>query len=134
MKRLNNVSELKDRRIDLRKNQTSQEELLWLNLRMRKLGFKFKRQHSVGPYILDFYCPERRLAIEIDGSQHLDNKEYDKERSDYLFDLGIRTLRFWNREVSANMAEVLKKIVEELQNPPPPCKGGGVRRTEGVNI
>ncbi|MDO8565250.1 MAG: endonuclease domain-containing protein [bacterium] len=114
MNRLNNLPPLKERRVELRKNQTPEEALLWQKLRQRKLGPKFKRQHSVGPYILDFYCPERRLAIELDGFQHVENKGYDKERSNYLSDLGIKVVRFWNSEVSDNIDFVLSKISLEL--------------------
>jgi len=114
MKRINNSPLLKERRIELRKNQTPEEKILWERLRQNQLGFKFKRQHSVGPYILDFYCSEKKLAIELDGSHHVENKEYDAERSDYLSALDIKTLRFWNSEVSANIEIVIKRIVREL--------------------
>jgi very-short-patch-repair endonuclease len=110
---------LKSRRTELRKNQTPQEVFLWARLRRSQLGFKFKRQHSIGPYILDFYCPDKKLAIEIDGSQHLENKEYDNERNNYLLVLEIKTLRFWNNEVNKNMAGVLQKITNELNSPSP---------------
>ena len=108
---------LKERRMELRKNQTPQEVLLWAKLRRTQLGFKFKRQHSIGPYILDFYCPDKKLAIELDGSQHLQNKEYDRERTDYLSVLEIRVIRFWNIEVNVNIEGVLQKIVIELNSP-----------------
>ena len=108
---------LKPRRIELRKNQTPEEVLLWARLRNNQLGLKFKRQHSVGPYILDFYCPDIKLAIELDGFQHLDNKEYDEERNRYLLCLEIKTIRFWNNEVSVNMEGVIQKVVSELSSP-----------------
>ena len=114
MKRINNLPLLKERRIELRKNQTREEKILWERLRQNQLGFKFKRQHSVGPYILDFYCSEKKLAIELDGSHHVDNKEYDTQRSDYLSVLGIKVLRFWNSEVSANIEIVIQRIEKEL--------------------
>ena len=81
---LYNDPKLKPRRKDLRKAETVDEELLWVKLRRKSLGYKFTRQYSVGPYILDFYCSERRLGIELDGSHHLLNKDYDKERDNYL--------------------------------------------------
>ncbi len=112
--RINNLAKVKERRIYLRKNQTPQEVLLWARLRRSQLGVKFKRQHSVGPYILDFYCPDKKLAVELDGSQHLNNKNYDDERSDYLSVLGIKTIRFWNNEVNANMNGVIEFIINEL--------------------
>jgi len=93
------------------------------------LNFKFSRQYSVGPYILDFYCVEKRLAIELDGAQHLENKDYDIERDNYLLLNDIKVLRFWNREISANIDEVLVKIKNVLSSNPPPNVGGG---KEGV--
>ena len=108
---------LKPRRTELRKKQTPQEVLLWARIRKNQLGFKFKRQHSIGPYILDFYSPEKRLAIELDGSQHLDNKEYDTERDNFLLGHEIKTLRFWNNEVNNNIEGVLQKIFSELNSP-----------------
>ena len=112
-----NHTVLKNRRVELRKNQTPQEVLLWARLRGTQLGFKFKRQHSVGPYILDFYCPDKKLAVELDGSQHLQNKEYDKERTSYLLILGVETIRFWNNEVNTNMNGVIQKIISKLSSP-----------------
>lgn len=112
--RLNNLSKFKVRRISLRKNQTPQESLLWTHLRRSQLDYKFKRQHSVGPYILDFYCPDKKLAIELDGSQHIENKEYDKERTEYLLVLDIKVMRFWNNEVNVNINGVIQKIINEL--------------------
>ena len=114
---LHNHPVLKSRRVELRKNQTPQEIILWAHLRGAQMGFKFKRQHSVGPYILDFYCPDKKLAIELDGSQHLTNKEYDQERTDYLLVLGINTIRFWNSEINNNINGVLQEIVSGLSSP-----------------
>ncbi len=108
---------LKPRRTELRKNQTPREVLLWARLRGKQLGFKFKRQHSIGPYILDFYCPDKKLAIELDGFQHIENKEYDSERSDYLTVFGIKVIRFWNNEVNVNIEGVLQKVMSELNFP-----------------
>ena len=72
------------RRRELRKNQTEAEKLLWNKIRNRQLNnFKFYRQYSAGPYILDFFCPEIRLAIELDGEEHKDRREYDKERENF---------------------------------------------------
>src|SRR3989344_1999274 len=88
----------KERRRELRKNQTEAERILWAQLRNAKLGQHFWRQYSVGPYILDFYAPALKLAIELDGKHHGDQdaKIYDKEREMYLQGLEIRTIRFWN--------------------------------------
>ncbi|MES3031883.1 MAG: DUF559 domain-containing protein [Patescibacteria group bacterium] len=106
------------KRLLLRRNQTPQELILWAQLRRKQLGYKFKRQYSVGPYVLDFYCPTKKLAIEIDGSQHLDNKEYDWERTDYLSVLEIKVLRFWNDEINTNIDGVVEKIISELSPSP----------------
>ena|SRR3989338_6576815 len=107
------------KRVLLRQSQTLQETMLWNKLRNKQLGFKFKRQYSVGPYVLDFYCASKKLAIEIDGSQHLKEKEYDKERSDYLSVFGIKVIRFWNNEINVNINGVILKIISELNSPSP---------------
>jgi very-short-patch-repair endonuclease len=120
-----NNPKLKFRRKELRHNETKEEKLLWVSLRRKKLGFKFTRQYSVGPYILDFYCVEKRIAIELDGSQHLSNKDYDKERDNYLLMNDIKVLRFWNREISVNIDKVLDRIKRELGISPHPNVGGG---------
>ena len=111
-----NILKLKDRRVDLRKKQTPQEVILWSRLRREQLGFKFRRQHSIGGYITDFYCPTKKLVIEIDGSQHFEkeNKEYDKIRSSYFEGLDIKVLRFTNTEINTNMGGVLLRIVNKL--------------------
>lgn len=124
-----NDLKLKFRRKELRHNETNEEKLLWVKLRRKNLNFKFTRQYSVGPYILDFYCVEKRIAIELDGFQHLENRDYDKERDDYLSLNDIKVLRFWNSEISANINEVLDKIKNVLNSIPPPNVGGG---KEGV--
>ncbi|MDQ5971132.1 MAG: hypothetical protein QG566_78 [Patescibacteria group bacterium] len=116
---LYNKSKNLGKRLFLRRNQTLQEIILWARLRRGQTGYKFKRQYSVGPYVLDFYCSIKKLAIEIDGSQHIENKEYDKERTKFLNNLGIRVLRFWNNEVNANIDGVVDKIMRELDSPSP---------------
>jgi len=101
---------LLERRKILRKNQTKEEIILWDSLKDKKLGSKFRRQHSMGPYILDFYCTNKKLAIELDGNQHKDAIEYDKERENFLNDKGITVIRFWNNEIFKNINKVLEKI------------------------
>lgn len=108
-----------NKRILLRQSQTEEETILWGKLRNNQLGFKIKRQYSVGPYVLDFYCSSKKLAIEIDGAQHIKEKEYDILRSDYLSVFGIKVIRFWNNEVSANIDNVILKIISELNSPSP---------------
>jgi very-short-patch-repair endonuclease len=105
-----NKSKFLSRRKELRKSLTPQELKLWFYLKNKNLGVKFRRQHSIGPYIADFYCKEKNLIIEIDGSQHIDAKDYDKERDAYIKTLGIKVLRFWNNEIDTEMEEVLRKI------------------------
>lgn len=82
-------------------------------------GHRFFRQYSTGPYILDFYCPKLRLAIELDGPIHLksDNQDYDQERTIYLENLDIKELRFRNEEINNNLPEVLQRISSVF--PPP---------------
>ena len=111
-----NILKLKDRRIGLRTKQTPQEVLLWSRLRREQLGIKFRRQHSIGGYIADFYCPLKKLVIEIDGSQHFEKEaeEYDKIRSDYFKGLDIKVLRFTNAEINTNMDGVVLKIQSKL--------------------
>ncbi|MDD5437869.1 MAG: endonuclease domain-containing protein [Patescibacteria group bacterium] len=104
----------------LRVNQTEVERLLWNRIRNRRLiGARFIRQYSIGRYVLDFYCPEKRLAIELDGSQHLEQNqvEYDKERTEYLRSLNIQVIRFWNNQIFNEMNNVLEAITNELTHP-----------------
>ncbi len=108
-----NNQKFKERRRELRKNQTRVEGILWQHIRGGKLnGFKFYRQYSVGPYILDFYCPKIRLTIELDGKSHesKDAENYDQERTDYLYNNDIKEIRFKNVEVLENVRGVIEKI------------------------
>jgi very-short-patch-repair endonuclease len=103
----------KFRRRELRKNQAKAEKILWYAIRGRQIdSLKFHKQYSVGPYILDFFCPQIRLAIELDGEQHKDAKEYDTERERFLQNEDIRVIRFWNREVETDLPRVLRVIKE----------------------
>lgn len=105
------------RRRELRKNQTQAEKLLWTKLRNRQLNnLKFLRQYSVGPYILDFFCPQVRLNIELDGGQHKDQKEYDKERGFFIQCQDIKTLRFWNSDILYKTERILEIIRENAKN------------------
>jgi very-short-patch-repair endonuclease len=102
----------------LRNNQTPAEQLLWSKLRSRGLsGFKFRRQHPIDHYILDFYCHEVRLGIEIDGGHHAneDISEKDKQRTAYLNEKGIHVIRFWNDDVLKHTDEVLAEIDANLK-------------------
>ena len=109
---IHNNSKLRDRRRELRKNSTKAEEVLWFEIRNSKLGIKFKRQHSIGGYITDFYCQKYKLIIELDGEIH-NTKEvegYDLVRDKYLTSLGFKILRIPNSEVETNIKKVLDKI------------------------
>ena len=111
---LRNDPKLKFRRKELRHNKTKEEKFLWASLRRKNLGYKFTRQYSIGPYILDFYCPKIRLAVELDGAVHSDkdSKLYDKEREKYLNSVNIKVIRFWNSEVEENIEKVLERILK----------------------
>lgn len=123
MKYLRNDPALKQRRQELRKKQTEAEKIFWKHMRNRQLyGMRFFRQYSVGPYILDFYCPQMRLAIELDGGQHTedDKREYDEARSAYLQAQGIDIIRFWNHEVLHQTKSVLRRVAEKITPLTPP--------------
>ena len=94
----------------LRHEETKAEKMLWKEIRNRKLGIKFRRQHPIDKFILDFYAPEIKLGIELDGSPHKESQEYDKLRTEYLQSIGIKILRFWNSEVEKNLESVIRKI------------------------
>ena len=104
-------------RRDLRKNQTEAERVVWNMVRKQQIdGLKFFRQYSVGTYVLDFYCPKRRIAIEIDGGQHneQEHKAYDVQRTEYLAQRNIQVIRFWNNEVLKNKEGVWTRIKENI--------------------
>ena len=114
----------------LRREQTDAERRLWQSLRGRQLsGVKFRRQHEFGPYVLDFYCPERNLAVEADGGQHLEAAAAaaDPARTRYLEARGVRVLRFTDTQVlmeTEAVLEVIRQVVEE-PSPQPSPKGRG---------
>ena len=113
MTKLFNWKSEKEKRRYLRKNITLAEKIIWLNIRRRQLeSERFLRQFSVEFYILDFYCPKLKLAIEIDGDTHLTEEEleYDKQRQNHLESLGIIFLRFRNESVFNNADNVIEKI------------------------
>jgi len=116
MKLIHNILELGDRRRELRQKATLQEKLLWEKLRNQKLGFRFKRQYSIGGYILDFYCAKKKLIVELDGEVHntKEAKEYDAVRNKFFKELGYKTIRFWNREVENDTEKILEIIKSYL--------------------
>ena len=101
----------------LRKSQTPVEQRLWLALKGHGFcQYKFRRQVILGPYIVDFVCLKKRLVIELDGYQHLNNQLYDQIRTEYLESLGFSVLRFWNHEVLEDWTGVLHRIYLILQS------------------
>ena len=116
----------------LRRAQTDAERRMWMLLRDRRIsGVKFRRQHPIGAYVVDFCCAEARLIIEIDGGYHASNRNADATRSRVLEVQGYRVLRFWNNEVLGNTAGVLHRILEALRAPHPALspegRGGDAR-------
>ena len=117
MRTVHNLENRIDYRRKLRKNSTPQETILWARLRRSQLGYKFRRQHSIGKYIVDFYCPEKNLIIELDGGQHDEEsaRKYDEKRSKYLERLGFQVLRFWDRDINLNLKGVIGEIIKYLE-------------------
>ena len=108
---------LREFRRELRRDSTDAERAIWWVVRNRHLGVKFRRQHSMGPYTLDFYCAELKLAVEIDGGQHYEDagRRYDQSRDEALKAMGIRTLRFSNLDVLRETEGVGEAIWGEVQ-------------------
>ena len=107
-----NESEQKILRKELRSHATPAEAVLWKMLKGRNAdGMKFRRQQGIGPYVLDFYCPELRLCVELDGSSHDYKYEYDEQRTEFLQKQGIRVLRFRNNQVWQGIDSVVDEIV-----------------------
>ena len=104
------------RAIELRKELTPAERKLWAHIRNDQLGVNFRRQHAIGNYIPDFVCIEKKLIIELDGSQHLEQEEYDEERTKYLEAEGYRVIRFWNNEVTNNIDGVILAILHAMDD------------------
>ncbi len=117
MKKLNHFKK------SLRTSQTDAENKLWYHLRNRNLhGAKFRRQHILRNYIVDFVCLEQKLIIELDGSQHAEQITYDETRTQILKKDGFRVIRFWNNDVLENTNAILEMIYHAL-NPHPTKKG-----------
>jgi very-short-patch-repair endonuclease len=103
---------------EMRGRMTDAEALLWQLLRNRRIaGAKFRRQHPIGRYILDFYCDEKKLGIELDGGQHTEAVDYDARRDAWLSMQEIRVLRFWNNQVLTETEAVMEAIYSELLSP-----------------
>lgn len=115
MTELFNKSNLRKKRRLLRQNSTKAENILWSRLRAKRFfDIKFRRQYSVGGFVVDFYCPKLKLAIEIDGDSHIGDEaeEYDRARQKYIESAGIRFLRFTNNNIYYNLESVLNSISE----------------------
>jgi very-short-patch-repair endonuclease len=113
----NNRRQLKQRRRQLRNDPTAAEKLLWLYLKESQCeGRKFRRQHSYGPYIMDFYCPSERLCIELDGDSHStsESQAHDTAKDLYLQRHHIKVIRFTNEEVYASVEKVLEKVLYSM--------------------
>lgn len=118
----------------LRKRPTDAESALWRQLRLRQIdGAKFRRQHPIGPYIVDFACLEHKLIIEVDGSQHAEQKRQDAERTAWLQSVGCRVIRFWDHEVLTELESVKEAIWRSLTPHLSPPPQGGRRVHEGVD-
>jgi very-short-patch-repair endonuclease len=100
----------------LRKEPTPAEAKLWSKIRNDQLGVTFRRQHAIGNYIPDFCSPKAKLIIELDGSQHLEQEEYDNERTKYLESLGYRVIRFWNNDVMKDIEGVILTILHAMED------------------
>jgi very-short-patch-repair endonuclease len=116
MPSIHNRDIFNSRRKKLRENSTPEGNILWHHVRRNNLGCRFYRQHSIGPYIVDFYCAEKKLIIELDGEQYLEHHPYDVARTEYLRDLGFTVIRFWNKDINKNLKGVLEVIVETIVN------------------
>jgi very-short-patch-repair endonuclease len=118
-KRWRASKDIQNRARELRKNMTAAEKKLWNVLRAKQLdGLYFRRQHAVGSYIVDFFCSKENLVIEVDGGSHLEQVEYDKERTRWLEEeKGYRVIRFTNDDVFKSINEVVERIREVVKSP-----------------
>ena len=125
---------MKSRARKLRKDATDAERLLWHYLRDRRLtAQKFRRQHVLGPYIVDFVCLVAKLVVEVDGGQHADRLEYDARRTRFLEREGYRVVRFWNHDVLTDVDAVLLAILKLLEeNCGPSPRPSPRKRGEGA--
>jgi len=112
-----NQSRERAKRTALRRNATAAEQQLWQHLRRRQLGNKFRRQYSVDAYVLDFYAPRAKLAIEVDGDSHFKPQalDYDDQRTVHLNRFGIEVLRFTNRDIFDNIEGVLDIVAAAVK-------------------
>jgi very-short-patch-repair endonuclease len=117
----------------MRKEMTKAELALWKAIKANQLGYKFRRQHPVGNFITDFCCLEKRLVIELDGSQHTEQQEYDNQRTDFLNSAGFKVIRFWNNEFLQHFNDCIDYIVSILNDniTPPQSSYGALTLPQG---
>ncbi|MBI4683788.1 MAG: endonuclease domain-containing protein [Nitrospirae bacterium] len=140
MTRIYNRSTEKTKRKQLRGNMTLAEIILWSKLKGKGIGHKFRRQYSVGIFVLDFCCPILKLAIEVDGDSHFSEnaKIRDREREEIIRNYGFTFMRFTNNEIIENLEGVIATVmqyIEGLTTPTPPCQGGdSIKQTGRLEI
>ncbi len=120
MTKIHNIESQKQTRRNLRSNMTKAEIIFWSKLRGKQLGYKFRRQHGIGKYIVDFYCPELKLIVEIDGDVHgFNNKiKKDKDRQDFFENLGFIVFRYTNNDIKNNLTGVLDDLAVKIKSSP----------------
>jgi very-short-patch-repair endonuclease len=102
----------------MRQAPTQAERSLWNRLRGRQLGVRFRRQHAIGQFVVDFYCRERRVVVEVDGKIHMERSARDGDRDMALQSLGLKVLHFTNAEIESSVDEVVARIVAALSRAP----------------
>jgi len=113
MTKIFNKKSEKEKRRKLRNNPTYAEKVIWLSLRKKQIhGVRFLRQYSVNNFVIDFYVPKIKLAIEVDGSSHIGKEEYGSSRQRYIESLGIKVIRFSDEQIYGNVNNVVKEIEE----------------------
>ena len=132
------------RGLRLRKEPSEAEKKLWRLVRRQQLaGLGFRRQHAIGSYVLDFYCPALKLAVELDGGQHAEAAQaaHDRRRTRWLSESGIKVLRFWNNDVLGNIEGVLTVLMQEIDHRPdtpslslPLARGGESQEPQAPNL
>ena len=120
---------------EMRRQMTPAEKKLWKRLHSSRLeGFHFRRQQVIEPYIVDFYCHQTALVVEIDGGIHQYQQVYDHERELYLQSLGLKVIRFTNLEVTHNLDGVLEEILRACEPTPSPFLKGGEQPTPDLSL
>lgn len=114
---LHNRQQQRELRRQLRRNSSPPEVILWARLRRGQLGCRFRRQHGIGPYIVDFYCAKHRLVVEIDGAQHTESQkaiDNDQSRESYIRSRGLHIIRFTGKEVNEQLESVIETLLQYL--------------------